>query len=399
MQRQSFSEQAPRWAKESKYVCTVEELKQHIELDPQDEARLRKVTQIHPMRITEYYLSLIDRRDKDDPIRKLVLPLAEELDASGSYDTSGERLNTKVPGLQHKYPQTALLLVTNECTTYCRFCFRKRFVGISSDEIVRDVGEALDYIRSHEEINNVLISGGDPLVLPTRQIEHILHGLSAIPHIRFIRIGTKVPVTFPDRILNDEALLAMLSGYSVKGRRVYIVTHVNHPREITERFVNAIDKLIRSNVIVNNQTVLLRDVNDDPDILADLHNRLVGTGINPYYVFQCRPVKRVKRHFQVPLHKGYEIVENAKRKLSGYGKRFKYVMSHRTGKIEIVGIIGDEIYLKYHQAKNPRNTGRLFKRKLNRTAAWLDELGHFSYPNLPEVRTDPLLEKYPKTSA
>jgi len=397
--RESVFRMPPCWEDELKYVNTVEGLKQHIALDAQDEARLKRVVQIHPMRITEYYLSLMDKTDKNDPIRKLVVPLAVELDASGEYDTSGERQSTKVPGLQHKYAQTALLLVTNECATYCRFCFRKRLVGLSSEEILQDFREAVRYIRFHREINNVLISGGDPLILPTSRIADLLEALSDIPHLDFIRIGTRIPVTFPDRVLHDEELLGVLNRHSLKRRRLYVVTHVNHPREISEKFVSAVGKLIESNVVVNNQTVLLKGVNDDADILARIQSRLVRVGVNPYYVFQCRPVKRVKRHFQVPLYKGYEIVEDAKRKLSGHAKRFRYVMSHRTGKIEIVGIVGDEIYLKYHQARDPRNTGRFFKRELNKTAAWLDELGRFSYPSLPDVGTDRQLDKYPRVSA
>ncbi|MHC1565342.1 MAG: KamA family radical SAM protein, partial [Candidatus Syntropharchaeales archaeon] len=135
-----------------------------------------------------------------------------------------------------------------------------------------------------------------------------------------------------------------------------------------------VDRLIGSGVPVNNQTVLLKGVNDDPETMAKLQSKLIGIGVNPYYIFQCRPVKRVKHHFQVPLYRGYEIIEGAKRKLNGHSKRFKYIMSHRTGKIEIVGILDDEIYFKYHQAKNPRNIGKFFKRKLNREASWLDDL-------------------------
>jgi len=127
-------------------------------------------------------------------------------------------------------------------------------------------------------------------------------------------------------------------------------------------------------VIVNNQTVLLKGVNDNPETLAELQNKLVSIGVNPYYVFQCRPVKRVKNEFQVPLYRGYEIVENAKKKLNGHSKRFKYIMSHQTGKIEIVGIMGNSIYLKYHQAKAPEDIGKFFKRKINKTAGWLDDL-------------------------
>ena len=253
-------------------------------------------------------------------------------------------------------------------------CFRKRLVGLPTEEILHRFSDALKYIEKHREINNVLISGGDPFVLSTVVIREFLEKLSTIPHLDFIRFGTRVPVTFPDRILEDEELLTLLENNSLKNRRIYVVTQFNHPREITQKATDAVDALIRSGVIVNNQTVLLKGVNDDPETLAELQNKLIGTGVNPYYVFQCRPVKRVKNEFQVPLYRGYEIVETAKKKLNGHSKRFKYIMSHQTGKIEIVGIIANYIYLKYHQAKAPKDIGKFFKRKINKTAGWLDEL-------------------------
>jgi len=247
-------------------------------------------------------------------------------------------------------------------------------IGLPSEEILHRFNNAVKYIKECEGINNVLISGGDPFVLPTKVIEKFLKKLSAIPHLDFIRFGTRAPLTFPDRILEDEEFLTLLGDYSLKNKRIYVVTQFNHPREITEKSTSAVDKLIRSGMIMNNQTVLLKGVNDSPETLAELQNKLVSIGINPYYVFQCRPVKRVKRRFQVPLYKGYEIVENAKRRLNGHSKRFRYIMSHRTGKIEIVGIMGDDIYFKYHQAKLPRDIGKFFKKKINKTACWLDDL-------------------------
>jgi len=354
--------------------CTIKDLKQYIEIGSGEEEQLQKVIDMHPMYITRYYMSLINPDDKDDPIRKLIVPSVEELDASGSYDTSGEQENTKAVGLQHKYDQTALVLSTSSCSAYCRFCFRKRLVGLKSSEILSRFNDAVDYIKEHKEINNVLISGGDPFVLPTELLEEFLDKISAIPHVRAIRFGSRVPVTFPDRILDDSSILDVLKKYSVKDKRVYVVTHFNHPREFTEKSINVIDALIKSSVIVNNQVPLLRGINDKPEILAELLNKLVSIGIANYYVFQCRPVKRVKGYFQVSLRDGYDIVENAKKMTSGLGKRFRYIMSHKTGKIEIVGIMGEEIYFKYHQAKNKEDIGRFFKRKLVDGAAWLDDL-------------------------
>lgn len=351
-------------------ICTVNDLKKHISLTNKEEKLLGKVIKKHPMSITPYYLSLINKNDKNDPIRKLIVPSEEELNLKGSYDTSGEKSNTKTVGLQHKYDQTALILSTNKCAAYCRFCFRKRLVGLPNNEILNRFNEAIKYIKAHKEINNVLVSGGDPFVLPTKLIEKFIQKLSSIKHLDFIRFGTRIPVVFPDKI--DNELLNVLKKYSSK-KKIYISTQFNHPKEITKKSINAINKLIKSNIIINNQTILLKGVNDNSDILAELQNKLVSIGVNPYYIFQCRPVKRVKQHFQVPLYKGINIIEDAKKKLNGLSKRFKYVMSHKTGKIEIIGIKDNNIYFKYHQAKDPKNNGKFFKRKLNKKACWLDD--------------------------
>lgn len=353
---------------------TFEQMDRYAKFPARDRERIRKLIDRHPVMITPYYASLIDWSDPNDPIRRMAVPSVDEMNLEGSFDTSGELDNTKIPGLQHKYGQTALILSTNRCAMYCRHCFRKRLVGLTSQEILRRFGDGVAYIRQHEEINNVLVSGGDPLVLPTEVIAEFVRQLSGISHLRFIRFGSRVPVTFPQRILDDPGLTAVLGRYSRDNRRVYIVSQFNHPREITDLSAAVVSRLIRMGVPVNNQTVLLRGVNDDPDVMAELQNGLVGMGVQPYYVFQCRPVKRVKHSFQVPLRRGYEIIERAKRQLNGLSKRFRFVMSHRTGKIEIVGVVGDEIYLKYHQAKEPKHQGLFFKRRLTEGAAWLDDL-------------------------
>jgi lysine 2,3-aminomutase len=325
------------------------------------------------MRVTPYYFSLIDWSNPDDPIRKIAIPSLNELNLEGSYDTSGESENTKLQGLQHKYSETALILATNRCATYCRHCFRKRLIGRrETKEIIADFKDAVQYVKRHPEINNVLVSGGDPLVLPNEIIESFLTTLSEVSHLKFIRFGSRAPVTFPSRFQDNE-LLELLAQNSFPERRIFVVTQFNHPKEITKQSIKAVDRLIKSGVIINNQTVLLKGVNDDSEILAELLNRLVGIGVNPYYVFQCRPVKRVKKQFQIPICEGIQIIENAKASCNGLSKRFKYIMSHRTGKIEILGIFDNEIYFKYNQAKKREKLGQIFKRKVDIKAGWLDD--------------------------
>ena len=353
-------------------ICTVEQLKKYAELSDDVERQLKRIIQRHPMRITPYYMSLIDWDNPSDPIKKMAVPSLEEFNLEGSYDTSGEAENTKLPGLQHKYSETALILATNRCAIYCRHCFRKRLIGLPSAEVIKRFEDAANYVRQHKEINNVLITGGDPLVLSNGVIENLLLLLSDIPHLKFIRFGSRTPVTLPSRFDDDE-LLNILREHSRPDRRIYVVTQFNYPREITKKSIKAVDNLIKSGVVLNNQTVLLKGVNDYPRTLAKLQNRLVDIGVNPYYVFQCRPVKRVKYSFQIPICKGIDIIETAKKSCNGHSKRFKYIMSHKTGKIEILGIVDNEIYFKYHQAKNRKNLGKIFRRKVDSKASWLDD--------------------------
>jgi lysine 2,3-aminomutase len=362
-------------------IRSLEQLENYEDLSSREKEQLGQVVQAHPMCVSPYYMSLINWNDPHDPIRKMALPTLEELNLEGFYDTSGEAENTKMPGLQHKYAETALILATNRCATYCRHCFRKRLVGLPTEEIVKRFEDAAEYIENHEEINNVLISGGDPLVLSNEVIQRFLEVLTKIDHLSFIRFGSRTPVTLPSR-LSDPELLALFKKYSQMDRRLYVVTQFNHPREITPQSISAVNNLIKAGVMLSNQTVLLRGVNDDPETLATLLNRLVSIGVTPYYVFQCRPVKRVKNHFQVPICKGLKIVEKAKANCNGHSKRFKYIMSHKTGKVEILGIMDGEIYFKYHEAKNRENLGVMFKRRVDEKAGWLDDFSmNDSYVN------------------
>ena len=360
------------WREELKCnVTDVEGLKEYISLSEDEKKQIGDIIGSYPMSITRYYLSLIDKNDPKDPIRKMCIPSYYEMDMDGRFDTSGEKQNTKEEGLQHKYSQTALILSTNVCAMYCRHCFRKRLVGQSDDEIAKAFDKIFDYIVDHKEISNVLISGGDSLLNSNKVIEYYLKKLCQVPHIKWIRFGTRVPVVLPSRIYGDEELLSILMRYSAI-KPIYFVTQFNHPRELTEPARRAVESLIDIGIIVSNQTVLLKGVNDQPQVLAQLIDKLNEYKIIPYYVFQCRPVKGVKAQFQVPLMEGSRIVEKAKSMLSGHGKRFRYVLSHETGKIEIVGRLSDsEMIFKYHQSKNPSDSGRVFIESLKEEQCWL----------------------------
>ncbi|MBN2230687.1 MAG: KamA family radical SAM protein [Candidatus Thorarchaeota archaeon] len=355
-------------------ISTVDELVLLFDIEEKEKEILQDICNEHPLRISKYYLSLIDNDDRTDPIRRIAVPIPHEKYLEGSYDTSGERPNTIFQGLQHKYQQTAVILATNECAMYCRHCFRKRLVGLDTDETLQDLPRAVDYVENHREITNVLITGGDPLVLPNDRIEAFLKAFSKIDHLDFIRFGTRVPVTFPQRITHDLELVRILREYAHQRKRIYFVTQYNHPREVTERSVQAIKLLSEAGVIVSNQTVLLKGVNNDPDVMARLQRGLIEIGVIPYYVFQCRPVKRVKKQFQVSLYDACRIIESARGRLDGHAKRFRFIMSHPTGKIEVLGIRDGQFLFKYHQAKDPNDLGLVFSKRMNKTVTWLDDL-------------------------
>jgi lysine 2,3-aminomutase len=380
----------PKYKELEKIISSVKQFKRYVDLSPDEATMLEKIVQVHPMRISPYYMSLIDWNNPNDPIRKMAVPSVEELNLEGFYDTSGETENTMMPGLQHKYSETALILATNQCAMYCRHCFRKRLVGLPNEEILSRFEDAVSYIAKHKEINNVLISGGDPLVLESEIIKRFLELLERIKHIRFIRIGSRVPVTFPAR-LSDRKLLAILKKYSRSDKRLQVITQFNHPREITPQSMGAITNLLNAGVLVNNQAVLLRGVNDRPDTLTSLSNKLTGIGVVPYYVFQCRPVKRVKHHFQVPICEGSRIVEKAKAGCNGLSKRFRYIMSHVTGKLEILGIMHGDIYFKYHEAKNRENLGVMYKCQVDEEAGWLDDFRDARWSSVYDPEISPNL--------
>lgn len=353
-------------------ITTVKEMEQYINFPADEKKQLEEIARIHPIRVPRHVMDLMDNHDSEDPIRKMYLPSLDELDLSGAYDTSGEAENTVATGLQHKYEPTALLLSTNVCATYCRYCFRKRMVGITNNEVLNQFDDAVDYIRMHPEISNVLISGGDSLMLDTSIIKSFLEKLSDIPHVQYIRFGTKTLVSLPQRITEDDELIETLTEHNASGKpRVYVFTHINHPREIVPETIEAVKRLNSAGVTVSCQSVLLKGVNDNPGTIIELMNALVSAGIVPYYLFQCRPVKRVQKSFQIPIAEGIEIIEAAKQHLSGMAKRFKYTLSHNIGKIEIVGRLNDDIVFKVHDAKYTDQTGTLFLQNAEKAGGWL----------------------------
>ena len=356
------------------------------DLPSQAAQELKQVLNVFEFRVSRYYAGLIDWKDPEDPLRRIVMPDVNELASMLDIDASDEESNTAAHGLQHKYRPTALLLVNDVCSAYCRFCFRKRFTLSTSrtdhilpaghdyrneKETTFDIRSGMEYISQHPEIDNVLITGGDPLTLSVGRLEAIIRQVRAISHVRAIRIGSKVPAFDPETITAE--VLAMLSRYSFSDSQIYIMMHFNHQRELTPVACRKISEILSHGLIACNQTPLLRGVNDSAVELAALHRQLANVGVAPYYVFQCRPTRGNER-FMLSLQEGLQIVNDARAQLSGLAKRFRYVGSHATGKIEIVGVLGDQLILRYHEAKRIADENRLMTWPLDRPVMWFDEI-------------------------
>ena len=294
-------------------VTTVEGLSKYVNFTPQERSQLRLVSIKYPLAITPYYLSLMNPDDPSDPIRMQSLPAAEELSmaAVGMEDPLAEHEHSVVPGLVHRYPDRVLMVLTDICPMLCRHCTRKRewrhggWVRPPSE-----VEAMLDYIRAHKEVRDVIISGGDPLTLSTQRLEEVLIGIRRIPHVEIIRIGTRVPVVLPQRV--DDELCNMLSKYGP----IWLNTHFNHPRELTPEAAKACDRLLRAGVPVNNQSVLLKGVNDTVETQLKLCQGLLKIKVRPYYLFQCDDVQGTE-HFWTPVETGVKIIQGMRGFTSG----------------------------------------------------------------------------------
>ena len=356
--------------KRVRYVRRIDQIPQ---IPPEVAARLGPVAKRYVFRANNYYLGLIDWSDENDPIRQLIIPREEELTDWGRLDASNEAAITPVRGVQHKYTDTVLLLCNEVCGAYCRYCFRKRLFMDENDEVTKDISEGLRYIAEHPEVTNVLLTGGDPLLMSTRRLIEIFEAIREFDHVKIIRIGSKMPAFDPWRVQNDQALLAAFRKYSTPEKRVYLMAHFDHPRELTEPAVAGIDACIRNGVVCVNQCPLIKGINDDPATLAELYARLSYIGCPPYYLFQGRPTAG-NEPYEVPIVRGWEIFQAALRDGSGLARRARFCMSHETGKVEILAVDDAFIYLRYHQAKDPADLGRFFIRRRNDDAYWLDQL-------------------------
>ncbi|WP_461614277.1 lysine 2,3-aminomutase [Clostridium sp. Marseille-QA1073] len=302
-----------RWQVRNR-IETVEELKKYIPLTKEEEEGVAQCVKTLRMAITPYYLSLIDPNDPNDPVRKQAIPTALELKKANAdlEDPLHEDTDSPVPGLTHRYPDRVLLLITDMCSMYCRHCTRRRFAGQSDDSMPMErIDKAIEYIRNTPQVRDVLLSGGDALLVSDETLEYIIAKLREIPHVEIVRIGSRTPVVLPQRITPEFA--NMLKKY----HPVWLNTHFNHPNEITEESTRACQLLADAGVPLGNQSVLLRGVNDCVHVMKDLVNQLVKIRVRPYYIYQC-DLSLGLEHFRTPVSKGIEIIEGLRGHTSGY---------------------------------------------------------------------------------
>ena len=294
-------------------ITTVDELANYLPLSSKEQAEMRLVISRYPFSVTPYYLSLIHPEDHNDPIRKQAVPCFEEITMAdmGEEDPLEEKRDSVVPGLVHRYPDRVLMVLTDICPMLCRHCTRKReWEGGGWVRKEEEIDAMMNYIRNHPKVRDVIISGGDVMTLSTDRLERVLYKLRKIETVEMIRIGSRYPVVLPQRI--DDELCDMLSKYGP----IWFNTHFNHPNEVTPEAARACDKLLRAGVPVNNQTVLLRGINDSVETQLKLSHALLKAKVRPYYLFQCDEVQGTE-HLRTPVETGINIIEGMRGHTSG----------------------------------------------------------------------------------
>ncbi len=345
-----------RWQNRNR-IRSLEQLERFVRVTDEEREAIRRHEGPLPIGLTPYYMSLLDPEDASQPLRRTVVPTLSEfrVTAGEEDDPLGEDHTSPVPGLVHRYPDRVLLLVTNFCSVYCRYCTRARLVGASGERALKkgDIDRALEYIRQTPAVRDVLISGGDPLSLDEERLEYIVGQLRAIPHVEFVRIGSKQPVVQPMRI--TPTLTRMLRKY----HPLWMSLHFTHPSELTPEVAEACGRLADAGIPLGSQTVLLKGVNDDTDTLKRLFHGLLKIRVRPYYLYQCDPI-RGSAHFRTTVERGIELIDSLRGHTTGYAVP-NYVVDAPAGggKIallpnSIVGREGDDLLLRNFQGKTCR---------------------------------------------
>ncbi|MEO0452995.1 MAG: KamA family radical SAM protein [Verrucomicrobiota bacterium] len=302
-----------KWQQRNR-ISTLEQLEAKITLTREERAGVLLTGSKLAMGITPQFFNLIDPDDPDCPIRRQVVPRIDEASVSPEElsDPCGEDDSMPVPGLVHRYPDRVLLLVTDRCASYCRYCTRSRVVsGVGEQELSTDLDKAIAYLKEHTEVRDVLLSGGDPLLLSDRKLATVLGRLREIPHIDFIRIGSRIPIFLPQRITPE--LCQILKD----NHPVWMSIHSNHPKEITREVFQALSRLSDAGVPLGNQSVLLKGINNDADVLKELFHRLLLCRVRPYYLYQCDLIQG-SQHLRTSIREGLEIMDKLRGHTTGY---------------------------------------------------------------------------------
>jgi lysine 2,3-aminomutase len=296
-------------------ITGIDQLRELIRLTREEETALRHALHNLRMAITPYFFTLINTENPHDCIRKQAIPTSAELLISPHdlVDPLDEDIDSPTPGLTHRYPDRVLLLVTDQCSMYCRYCTRRRIAGEKDRQRpMEEIRQAVAYIRTRPEIRDVLISGGDPLVMQTSRLEQIIRMVREIPHVEIIRLGTRTPAALPQRI--DDELVGMLKKY----HPLFVNVHFSHPREFTKEACAALAKLADGGIPLNNQSVLLRGINDNADVMKNLMHLLLRNRVRPYYIYQCDLAAGIS-HFRTPVSVGIQIMESLRGHTTGLG--------------------------------------------------------------------------------
>lgn len=346
-----------------------------LSLDDSDKQLVKNAKQRFPLMVPVGYADLVNWQNPADPLRQLLLPSEEEESNVGSLDTSGEEFSTVIPGLQHKYEQTAVLIVTQACAGHCRYCFRRRLMSkdVMVKETIEDLQEAISYIKQHPEIDNVLLSGGDPMICSTRRLANLFAALSQNPHIWQIRISSKLPAFLPSRFTTDPELLEVLHQYKSRFQ-IVIQCHFDHPREITAIAEKALFNLKQAGCLLTSQIALMRGVNAEVDTMTELFKRLHRLGVIPQYLFHPRPVKHAT-HFQLPIIEAMNLVEAIRQRCNGSVKRFRYILTHADGKLELVGLLEGspmQLVARWHQVRRGLDKSGLMVVGVDENTVWLE---------------------------
>ena len=302
-----------RWQIRNRFR-TKAEIERVLHLSDSEVRALEHGKKGFPVAITPYYMSLLDPDNPMQPLRRCVIPVSEEYNISDEekVDPLSEDRDSPVKGLVHRYPNRVLFLSTDFCSTACRYCTRSRLIGATHHECKHDYWDkAIQYIAEHEEVQDVVVSGGDPLTLPTETLEKLLARLREIPHVSIIRLGTKTTSVLPQRITTR--LVNMVAKY----HPVFVSIHATHPDELTPEMKAACERLANAGMPIGSQTVLLKGINDDPETMRKLMMGLLSFRVKPYYIYQCDPVPG-SRHFRTPVQTGLDIIKHLRGFISGY---------------------------------------------------------------------------------